>query len=196
VAINEAMARRFFEGRNPLGKTMIWGFGNAEKRLEVVAVVRDVKQDGPRDEPTLRFYVPYFQEPDREVASVRFIVRTIAQPDTMIDRVRDAIRAEDQRLTIVSIDIATDLVNRTVVRERMIATLSAAFGLVAVLLACVGLYGLISHRVLRRTTGDRRSHRLRGGASQRAVDDRATGSGLGCHRHRDRCASGARGLGH
>ena len=152
VAINEAMARRYFGRSNPLGRRMLWGVGKTQGEMEIIAVVRDVKQRSPRDEAELRFYVPYLQHPARELASVRFIVRTSGSPEAVLDRVQQTIRSEDPRLSIGSIDIVTDLVDRTLVRERMIATLSAAFGVLAVALACVGLYGLVSYRVVRRTS--------------------------------------------
>jgi len=152
VAINEAMARRYFGDGSPLGRRMLWGVGDKAQQMHVIAVVRDVKQRTPRDEAELRFYVPYLQHPERELASARFIVRTTAPPETVLDRLRQTIRSEDRRLSIGGIDIVTDLVDRTLVRERMIATLSAGFGVLAVALACVGLYGLMAYRVARRTS--------------------------------------------
>jgi predicted permease len=151
VAINEHMARRFYGTRNPVGSRMLWGIGDSQRAYEVIAVVRNVKHRGLRDEDELRFYVPYFQHPERQLAGARFIVRTTAAPEALVDRLRQTIRAEDKRLSIGSVDVATDLVDRTLVRERMIATLSLAFGALALVLACVGLYGLIAYRVARRT---------------------------------------------
>ncbi len=152
VAINEQMARRLFGSENPLGRRMLWGYGDGQRNMEVVAVVRDVKQRGPRDDAELRFYVPYFQHPTRELASARFALRTIAPPDAIVDRLRQTVRAEDARLSIASIDEATQLFDRALVRERLVAALSAAFGTLAVVLACVGLYGLLAYRVARRTS--------------------------------------------
>jgi predicted permease len=151
VAINEAMARRYFGASNALGRRMVWGVGDTAQHMQVIAVVRDVKQRTPRDEAELRFYIPYFQHPAREIASARFIVRTTAPPETVLNPLRQTIRSEDRQLSIGSIDVVTDLVDRTLVRERMIATLSAGFGALAVALACVGLYGLMAYRVARRT---------------------------------------------
>jgi predicted permease len=152
VAINEQMARRFFGNANPLGRRMRWGYGDGQRDMEIVAVVRDVKQRGPRDDAELRFYVPYFQHAGRELASARFILRTNASPDAVVDRLRQAVRAEDARLSIGSIEVATDLFDRALVRERLVAALSAAFGTLAVVLACVGLYGVLAYRVARRTS--------------------------------------------
>ena len=79
VAINETMARRFFPGANPIGRRLVWGDDKVTD-FEVVAVARDVKQGSPRDEPQLRFYLPYRQlsvtRPSWILASVQFIVRT------------------------------------------------------------------------------------------------------------------------
>jgi len=152
VAINEQMARRFFGDASPLGRRMRWGYGEGQRDMEIIAVVRDVKQLGPRDEAQLRFYVPYFQHSARELASARFALRTTAPPDAIVDRLRQTVRAEDARLSIGSIEMAADLFDRTLVRERLVAALSAAFGVLALLLASVGLYGLLAYRVARRTS--------------------------------------------
>jgi hypothetical protein len=156
VAINEEMARLFFANANPLGRRLVWGVGDVQKQLEVVAVTRDVKQSGPRNEPQPQFYLPYFQLPvvrDNWVtASSRFLVRTAADPSALAPVLRQLIPAEDPRLSVASLDIGTQLVSRTLVQERMIAILLVAFGLLAIGLACLGLYGLIAYHVVQRTS--------------------------------------------
>ena len=156
VAINAEMARQFFAGTNPLGQVLVWGDGDSPTRAQIVAVTRDVKHGGPRDEPQMRVYFPYLQmsriRPNWILASTRFLVRTTASPVALAPALRQVVTTEDPRLSIASLDIGPALVSRTLVRERMVATLLVAFGVLAVGLACLGLYGLIAYHVTQRTS--------------------------------------------
>ena len=172
VAINEEMARFFFAGADPIGRRLVWGVGGSQKEFEIVAVTRDVRLSGPREEPQMRFYLPYFQlpliRPTWVLASTRFLVRTAADPASLAPILRQLIPSEDPRLSVASLDIGPELVSRTLFRERMIATLLVAFGVLAIGLACLGLYGLIAFNVVQRTSeigirialGAQRSHVL------------------------------------
>ena len=155
VAINETMARRFFADANPIGRRLVWG-DDKPVTFEIAAVVRDVKQGSPRDEPQLRFYLSYRQlpvtRPSWILASVQFLARTAADPVAMVPVLQRAVSVEDARLSVSGTYIAPEMVDRALVRERMIAKLSIAFGMLAVGLACIGLYGLIGYQVVQRTS--------------------------------------------
>jgi predicted permease len=155
VAINEAMARQFFAGTNPVGRRLVWG-DTRQIDFEVIAVVRDVKQSGPREPLQLRFYLPYGQlsktRPSWDLASVRFLVRTVADPMTLSRTLQQAIAVENPRMSIDGVTIGPKLVEGVLAQERMIATLSIAFSFLGVGLACIGLYGLIAYHVVQRTS--------------------------------------------
>jgi predicted permease len=151
VAINEAMAGLFFDQASPIGRRLIWG----EAELEIVALTRDVKQSGPREQTQPKFYLPYLQlpkvRPNWVLESTRFLIRAAGDPSTLAAVLRERIRSEDARLSIASVDVGPELARRTLVRERMVATLLVTFSGLAVGLACLGLYGLIAYQVARRT---------------------------------------------
>lgn len=156
VAINETMAELFFGRSSAIGQRLVWEVGGVQRQFEVVAVARDVKQAGAREEPPPRFYVPYLQlpavRPNWTLASTRFLVRTTGDPANVASMLREVIRSEDPRLSMISLDSASQLVNRTFVRERMVAVLLIAFSALAVGLACLGLYGLMAYHVVQRTS--------------------------------------------
>jgi predicted permease len=156
VAINETMAQLFFGEANVTGRHLVWDVGGVQRRFEVVAVARDVKQAGAREEPPPRFYLPYLQlpavRPNWTPESTRFLVRTVGDPTAVISTLRGVVRSDDPRLSVISVDIALQLVHRTFVRERMVAILLVAFSALAVGLACLGLYGLMAYHVVQRTS--------------------------------------------
>lgn len=83
---------------------------------------------------------------------MQFLVRTASDPAAVQRTLQPAVVAVDPRLSIDGVSIGPDLIDRTLVQERMIATLSIAFGLLGVGLACIGLYGLIAYHVVQRTS--------------------------------------------
>ena len=96
------------------------GLQFADAIYEVVGVVPDVKQHGPRDQMVLRFYLPHLQHREPELNSARFMLRTAANPAAVLSLVQQAIQSEDKRLPIVSVDTARGLEDRSLVQERMI----------------------------------------------------------------------------
>jgi ABC-type antimicrobial peptide transport system permease subunit len=118
--------------------------------LEIVGVVRDVQDHDFRDEPLRRFYVSYFQPIDG-ITTANFEIRTDSHPGNLSSALRQQVQAVNRNLPILGIKDVRELMDQDVVQERLIAKLSSFFGLLAMLLAAVGLYGVMSYAVARRT---------------------------------------------
>jgi predicted permease len=140
--INEAFAKRFFTGRNPLGMHV--------DKYEIAGVARDSRNGSLRDKIEPRFYVPATQPIDVP-RFITFVVRTAAEPSSVLAGVRQAILSEDRNLPITAASTLMELVDRQMVQDRLLARLTAAFGLVGLFLAAIGLYGVVSYGVARRT---------------------------------------------
>jgi predicted permease len=148
--INEAFAKRFFADRNPLGMHVTQIFGNQRNTYEIVGVARDSRAGRLRGEIEHRFYVPAAQ-PIFALNSVGFAIRTVAEPSSVIAGVRRAILSLDANLPITAARPLTEFIDDRMVQDRLLARLSVAFGIVALLLAAIGLYGVLSYGVARRT---------------------------------------------
>jgi predicted permease len=147
AVINETMAKFYFPGVNPVGKHIS---PERDIRLEIAGVVRDVQDHNFRDQPVRRFYVSYFQPIDG-ITTANFEVRTLGNPAGVMAELRNSVESFDRNLSILSVEEERQLMNQNVVPERLIATLSSVFGALAVLLAAIGLYGVMSYAVTRRT---------------------------------------------
>jgi predicted permease len=148
--INEAFAKLFFDGRQPLGMHVTQFYGNQRNTYQIVGVARDARANRIRGDIEPRFYVPVAQPvtvPDR----ARFAIRTAAEPSSVLLGVRRAAREIDPNLPIPSGRPLEDLLDERMVQDRLLARLSIAFGVVALLLAAIGLYGVLSYGVARRT---------------------------------------------
>jgi predicted permease len=144
--INESMAKFYFPGVNPIGRR----FTSDNFPLEIVGVVRDVQDHNLRDQPLRRFYVSYFQPIDG-ITTANFEVRTDRIPGSLVMALRKEVASLNRNLPILSIKEVGELMDANVVQESLIAKLSSLFGALAVILAAIGLYGVISYMVARKT---------------------------------------------
>jgi predicted permease len=149
--INEAMAHHYFGDSNPLGRTFSipdW-VGDASE-IGIVGVAQNTKVHDLRERPVPTAYMPLLQEPDA-VLAVTFEVRTASNPGILASSVRRLIEQTDSRIPLFDVKTLGEQVNESLVQERAVASLSSLFGVLALFLTCVGLYGLIAYSVTRRT---------------------------------------------
>jgi predicted permease len=148
--INEKLAQRFFAGRNPIGLHIARGAGDAvHPDIEIVGIVANTKWDGPRSDLVPFVYMPYSQDP--QLGGLTFYVRTEREPEAMAATLRSAVKRLDPNLPVNDLQKVTAQVSDSMFNARLIAALSVSLAWVAALMAALGLYGVLSYMVLRRT---------------------------------------------
>jgi predicted permease len=149
--INEAFAKLFFAGRNPIGRHVTQKFGGKKIAMEIVGVAKNARDHRLRGDVPPRFYLPADQGMDGPNEFANFEIRTAGDPEQMIDAVRKSIRSMNENLPIGNARALVESVDQTNAQPRMVARLCSIFGVMALLLAATGLYGVLSYGVARRT---------------------------------------------
>lgn len=150
VMINEKFAKKYFPGRNPVGLHL--GFGTdpgTPTDMEIIGVVKDFKYTNLRDEIPEQAFVPYLSA--RFLGGMTVYFRTTMDPDQLTAAVRSKIRDMEPNLPVYNMRTTDVQIKNSLSAERMIASLSAVFGVLATLLAIIGLYGVMSYIVAQRT---------------------------------------------
>lgn len=150
AVINERMAQFYFPHTNPIGRHIFDGTGAHRIAFTIVGVVRDAKQNNLREPAPRRFYTSFFQHTD-EITAINFEIRTRMEPSAVAEAVRRTINSVDPHLPITSLKTADTLTDETLDQERLIAKLSTFFSVLALALAAIGLYGVMSYITIRRT---------------------------------------------
>jgi predicted permease len=154
AVVNQSFARYFFHGENPIGRRFFFGEENDPERgeeLEIVGVVGDVKYESAKAEPGRTAYRPILQVQDSDAYSSNVEIRTTGDPASLAPLARAAIKQVDPKLPIFGVTTLREQLAGALQQEKLIAELVSFFGLLALLLACIGLYGVMAQGVVRRT---------------------------------------------
>ena len=144
AVVNEAVVRRYFGGRSPLGKHL----GEDRPDTEIVGVVRDANVRALRETPIPTIYLSSQRLP---VIARSLVVRVSGDPGRMVPLIQQAVERSEPNLLIYNVRTLDEQLERNVAQETIVAYLASAFGIVALLMACLGLYGVLSYMVARRT---------------------------------------------
>lgn len=148
--VNQTFAKHFFEGRNPIGRRFGLGLGPDTKLdYEIVGLVADSHYSGVRQEPPRLYYTAWRQSED--VGSLFFYVRTALEPEAIMPEVRRVMGGLDRDLPLVRLQTLDEQVDRNIMTDRIVVQLASMFASLATLLAMLGLYGVMTYGVTRRT---------------------------------------------
>jgi putative ABC transport system permease protein len=151
VIINETMARRFFPNEDPIGKHL--GLSGPPDWREIVGVVGDVKEFGLDAEPKPESYIPYLQSKPSylEYTSMVLVIRTGAEPKSIGPTLRGVIQAVDKDQPVYNVKTMDQYLSESISQQHFNALLLITFGIVAIVLATIGVYGLMAYSVAQRT---------------------------------------------
>ena len=148
--VNESYAKHYFGDRSPIGRRIGFGSNPGTKTpIEIIGVVKDAKYMGVRDEIPRTVYFA-FMEDDFAGGAVMY-VRTASRPEAAFGSIRDVLRQLDPNVPLVRPRTMDSQLDQSLLNDRLVATLSAAFGTLATMLAVIGLYGVMAFTVARRT---------------------------------------------
>jgi predicted permease len=151
AVVNQALARKFFPDQNPIGRRFSMDGPETKDRtwLEVVGVCADTRYAHLREDPPPLHFDLYRQS--KEVGGVTYIVRTRMKSEAIVPSLRAAVQKIDRDLPLMDVRTQRQQIDVTMLQERIFASLTAAFGILALALACVGIYGIMTYTVSLRT---------------------------------------------
>jgi predicted permease len=141
--INERLAKQFFPGVNPIGQTF------NKKHVQIVGVCANAKIADLRTDPPAMFYTPYLQ--DNDASFMTYEVKTAASTASVAAAIRQVLRSIDRDIPLTDVRTQTEQIDATLNQDRLFAMLTSSFGLIALLLASIGIYGIMAYTVARRT---------------------------------------------
>jgi putative ABC transport system permease protein len=149
VIVNESLARRYWPGHDPLGKRLKYGRPDSPSPwLNIVGIVKDIKDEDLRREPRDILYIPHRQLP---VSAMALVIRTSVDPLSLAQKVREEIRIIDPNLPVYQIRTMQQVMNRSFWDARFFSWLLGIMACIALVLALVGVYGVVRYSVAQRT---------------------------------------------
>jgi predicted permease len=150
AVVNEVFARKYFDGQNPVGKHFTLGKNQNAVDIEITGVARNARYSSLKDELPPVAYFPYTYNP-RSIGYLVFELRSAGDPLALGGAAREVVRQADSRIPVLNMRTQEATIDQTIGQERTFAMLCTAFALLAVAIACVGLYGTMAYSVARRT---------------------------------------------
>jgi predicted permease len=149
AVVNRTLARQFFPNENPIGQTFEADADDVKGRVQIVGIAADTRYADLRSETPPTFYLSYQQT--LEASRMVVEIRTAEEPGTVLSQVRTTIESLDRDLPLIDVRTMSEQIRATVSGERIFAQLTSAFGVLALVLACIGIYGIMAYTVARRT---------------------------------------------
>jgi predicted permease len=150
AVVNERFAKRYFAGRSPVGLHVgMGGDPGTRADIEIVGVVKDTRYESLRDEVPYELYRPYRQV--EFVQGMTVYARALGDPAAVFASMRRSVNEVDSNVPIYRMRTLDQQLDKSLMSERMLASLSGVFGFLATLLAAIGLYGVMAYMVVRRT---------------------------------------------
>jgi predicted permease len=145
--INQALAKKRFPNQNPIGKRFR-ADGPADAWIQIVGICADTRYANLRDDAPPQFFMPYVQQ--KNVGVLTYAIRTRLSPAELVPALRNVVQQADRDLPIIDIRTQQEQIDGNMQMERAFAALTSGFGVLALALACVGIYGIMAYTVANR----------------------------------------------
>jgi macrolide transport system ATP-binding/permease protein len=150
AVVNELFVKTYLDNQNPIGQHFLLG-GKEGLDFEIIGVSKSARVSSLKQDIPPAAYVPYSQNPRQSLGRMVYELRAVGDPMALASAARQVVRQADERLPVSSLMTQSRQIDQTIGQERTFAMLCTCFAVLAVLIACVGLYGMMAYRVARRT---------------------------------------------